>query len=214
MSSNGCESTSRKLVKVVECNDFACCINGQELTELCYNGGSPSTICTVFVPCQFTDDLLATGQYSCGPCVSAPFCGTGFFLSSIAPDDSDIIDAAPLGISSNDTNTEVNDYTNDTEIAINDNFNNSRDLNVFPNPADNEITLSIDTKYMNNRGKNIIVQLIDMNSRLHKELVATNSAEIEQLIFDLSDLTDGLYMFRIINGDEQPEMRKFVKMSE
>lgn len=211
-TANGCESTSRKLIQVVECNDYACCINGQELAQLCYTGGGAGSLCSVYIPCQYTDDLLATGDYSCGPCVGAPSCGTGFFLNSIASDDSDIIDAAPLGVSSNaDTNTG---NTIDTDIALDDNFNTSRDLNVFPNPADNEITLSIDTKYMNNRGKKIIVQLIDMNSRLHKELVATNSAEIEQLIFDLSDLTDGLYMFRIINGDEQPEMQKFVKMSQ
>jgi len=213
MTANGCESTSRKLIKVVECNDYACCINGQELTELCYNGGGPSTICTVFVPCQYTDDLLATGQYSCGPCINAPFCGTGFFISSATDDNSDIIDAAPLGISNTADDDLVNN-TIDTDITINDNFNTSRDLNVFPNPAEDEITLSIDTKYMNNRGKKITVQLIDMNSRLHKELVATNSAEVEQLIFDLSDLTDGLYIFRIINGDEQPEMQKFVKISQ
>ncbi len=216
-SPNGCEHTTRKLIHVRECNDYPCCANGQVLTTLCYSGGgtgSGTILCSVQVPCTITQDLLASGQYFCGPCTGSTSCGTGFFLSSIDYD-SDLMsemglnESAELVASSEDDNDDAIEVevetSTETEAA-------KAHLSVFPNPASTKITLSLDTKEFSNYGDVITVQLLDMQSRLHQTKVVGHTSDNEQLDFDLRNLPDGIYLLKIINGDDTPIAKKFVKM--
>jgi len=81
------------------------------------------------------------------------------------------------------------------------------DLHIFPNPADNQVSLSFEGT---TEGEKITLSLMDLAGRvIRTEVIRTNeSSHLAQV--NISDLTSGIYMLHI-TGDRFDQMHKIIK---
>lgn len=85
--------------------------------------------------------------------------------------------------------------------GINDNFDLTSDIRLYPNPANNQLTLaSPSVSVLNN------IELFDLQG---KSLGLGSFKTGNKLIFDTSGLTNGLYFIRL-NTDEKSIIKKFI----
>lgn len=78
---------------------------------------------------------------------------------------------------------------------------------VYPNPASDNITLSIN----NNSSTEAVIQIIDFNGRIVSTRKVTIQDGLTVKTFNVSDLTSGFYVLRIMTKDETT-YEKFVKL--
>jgi hypothetical protein len=83
--------------------------------------------------------------------------------------------------------TSVNDLTN--EIG----------LRMFPNPSNGLLQINFDL----NETEKMTIQITDLNGRLVKDVMnTTNLSGKQNIVTDLSDLSNGMYIARIITADK------------
>ena len=78
------------------------------------------------------------------------------------------------------------EYTADELASVNDKLP-SNSASIYPNPANNEITVSVDNKYQVQS-----IKMMDITGREVKNLTASNIVKI-----DITDLQSGYYIINI-----------------
>lgn len=82
----------------------------------------------------------------------------------------------------------------------------SNNLTLFPNPVNNELTLSLTSSV----GTSVEIRIVDVQGKtvsIRKERILPGN---NQIIMQLSELSQGLYICRVNNGSSI-ETRKFLK---
>jgi len=85
---------------------------------------------------------------------------------------------------------------NNTTTSVDANVNSKLDVMLFPNPAQNEISLKIDALISN-------IEILDF-----KGMVIMESKEEK---IDISGLTQGIYLAKVFTQNGEYFMRPFVK---
>lgn len=134
--------------------------------------------------------------------------------------------AGPSGYTSNEQNpvvSEAGDYTltaskhgctATTTVTVDPpkalaKAQNGKDVRVYPNPVKDRAQIEFKLK----NKENYVVNLYDMNGNLVRELGAgtTKTGGPLSIVFDVSDLSDGLYIARIVSTSETKTVQLIVK---
>lgn len=87
---------------------------------------------------------------------------------------------------------------------------NENDLNIalalYPNPA----TTSLTILYSNLNASDLKIEIIDINGKNIKSILINSSSEVQQLFFDVSDLSNGVYFVQI-KSSKGIVSQKFIK---
>lgn len=86
--------------------------------------------------------------------------------------------------------SDVKTKTIHIESGVNTRFLNLKDVSIYPNPATNEVTIKLDREY-----KAIFISLVDVSG---KNILKKKSLNVDFLHLDISGLSTGAYVLRII----------------
>jgi len=78
----------------------------------------------------------------------------------------------------------------------------SKNIAIYPNPTSDFITIS---------AKNSTISTIEIYNILGKEILKVNTTNSNQLKIDLSDLSSGIYLIKIIDSTGKSTLKKVVK---
>jgi len=79
-----------------------------------------------------------------------------------------------------------------------ENVANDISLSVFPNPTNNNLTVTFDAK----KNENVNVQIFDLTGSLVKEVLNNNNTQgLQTVNADLSNLNNGAYLLKVTAGD-------------
>ncbi len=201
---DGCTHTSRKRFRILECNDYECCADGQVLTVLCLGDNGFGTSCTVYVPCEYTEAYLATGAYYCGECDNGNYCyaGTGTTASgSFIMSDEEVAYQA-----------EQEAKAAQAKITATSNTRTPMGVNVYPNPAGSYTTVAY-TADEQNVTESATIQLINRQAGLIMQKEVASHIGLNEMPLDLSNIAPGIYFIRVIKGDDV-QVQRFVKMEQ
>jgi hypothetical protein len=101
---------------------------------------------------------------------------------------------------SNSSYINTTQMTNEQKAAPTKNKTESTTINIYPNPATNEINIDFET----NKKQNVSVNLFTINSTLVKSLVNNNSFEkgLNTIKINTTDVSNGVYYIQMSLTDE------------
>ena len=79
-------------------------------------------------------------------------------------------------------------------------------VNAFPNPANDNVNI----EFNSNDNSEYTVNLIDMSGRIVRSQSGVSTEGLNQLRFDVADLTSGIYMIILNNGSSQRTIRLMI----
>jgi hypothetical protein len=90
--------------------------------------------------------------------------------------------------------------------SIDKEFLSKGNINLYPNPSDNEIELRLENKIMGN----VYIQVIDLNGRANKNIPVLKQKEVLNYRFNVDDLARGAYIIQV-KQDGFITLKKMIK---
>ncbi|MCZ8284252.1 MAG: T9SS type A sorting domain-containing protein, partial [Bacteroidia bacterium] len=81
--------------------------------------------------------------------------------------------------------------------------NANSDILLFPNPSHDELTVSL--------GSTTIVQSYKVYSATGQEMISNQEAHVSKIDVNISDLSNGIYMMKLLTKDGRTIEKNFVK---
>lgn len=93
--------------------------------------------------------------------------------------------------------SEVWSFTTEEEIGINENAFDESNISIYPNPNQGQLTININTE----KGSEVMVHVMDLLGHVYfNESVVFTPGSVQT--FDLSNLANGLYLVKLVNGEQ------------